>query len=121
MNIKMKIKSEELASDDLQQLTLDLSRTISRETELEPSIEEGETEVGSRGEGITVGTLVLSFITSGAAVALFNVIKAYFERNPSLEFEFESTDGKKLKIKTNDIKPNQMDKTLGVLKQFMEK
>jgi hypothetical protein len=119
MDIKMRITSEELTGDDLQQLTWDLSRTISQETSLEPSIAEGHSVPGAKGDAITIGTIILSFISSGAAVALFNVMKAYLERNQSLEFEFESKDGEKLKVNTHNIKPNQVDKTLGLLEQFM--
>lgn len=121
MDIKMRITSEGLTDDDLQELTWDLSRTINQETELESAIAKGLAAPGTRGDGVTIGTIILSFISSGAAVGLFNVIKAYFERNQSLEFEFESKDSKKLKINAHNIKPDQMDKTLGLLEQFMEK
>ena len=68
MAVNLTISSEEFDNEDLQELTTDLCQTIVKETDIDAKIVEGPTQKGAKGEPITLGFLVLIFISSGAAI-----------------------------------------------------
>jgi len=57
-------------------------------------------------------------ISRGTVVALFNVIKSYIERKPSLEFEFKRKDGQQLKIKSEQLNKDQIEQTIQIANKF---
>lgn len=119
MAITLSLTSKELPEEILQDLTQDLCRTINIETDARARLlEKPPTVPGTRGEPITLGALVLAFLTSGTAVALIEILKTYFERSPSLEIELQRKDGHKLKISTSHIHPDQIHHTIGALQEF---
>lgn len=120
MSVTLSINSSELNVDDVHELTLDLSRTLERESDISAELAEGPTEAGSKGEPITVGLLILTFLTSGAAVSMFGVLKSYFERDSSLEMNLEREDGRKLAIRAENMSPDQINRTIEAAREFFE-
>ena len=122
MSLKLTLSAPELADSDLQALTRDMCDAVSRATGAEASISTGEAREGAKGEPITLGTIALAFLTSGAAVKLFGVFRAYFERKESLEIEIETASGEKLKIRADDVADEKrFDRTLGIAKSFLDR
>lgn len=113
MRAELSISSEELNDEDLQDLTIELRRTLIDETNIDAELMEGVTEKESRGEPITLGLIALTFLTSGAAIALFNVFKTFFDRNTSIELELTKDDGSKLNIKAENIRLEDLKNFLG--------
>ena len=114
------VTSERLAPDEVQALTRELVTSINRHTETLATLPEGEAQAGERGDPVTLGAIALSVITSGTAVALFQVIKAYLERDESLEMAFERPDGRKLTIKAENMSAERIDETVAMAKTFFE-
>ena len=112
------VTSERLAPDEVQALTRELVTSINRHTETQAALPEGEAAAGERGDPVTLGAIALSVVTSGTAVALFQVIKAYFERDESLEMAFERPDGRKLTIKAENMNAERIDETVAMAKSF---
>ena len=84
------------------------------------SLVAGPSKPGTKGDPITIGALALAFLTSGSAVALFHVAKTIFERKPTLEMEFEREDGKKLKIRAEQMKAGQIEQTFAIARDFFK-
>jgi len=119
MNVRLSLTSAELGAEDLQALTRDFCNTASGEADLQAEMTYGAAAAGARaGEMVQIGNLALTFLTSGAAVALINVCKSFFERSASLEMSFEREDGKKLSIKAHNVGSNQIAKTLETMREF---
>jgi len=118
MSVTLSINSSELNAEDIHELALDLSRTLEQEADISAELAEGPTEAGTKGEPITVGLLILTFFTSGAAVSIFGALKSYFERNSTLEMEFQRSDGSKLKIKAENVRPDQIERTMESAREF---
>ena len=76
--------------------------------------------MGNKGDLVQLGQIILTFLTSGAAVALIEVLKAYFARSASIEMEFEREDGRKMRIRAENIEPDQIDSTRTIAKEFFE-
>lgn len=112
------ITSARLKSTDLQALTRELVSSINRHTDTHAEIPEGEARPDERGDPVTLGAIALGFVTSGAAVALFEVIKAYFERDESLEMSFERPDGRKLTIKAQNMSSERIDESVALAQAF---
>jgi septum formation topological specificity factor MinE len=112
------VASKRLGPGEVQAMTRDLVASINRHTEARAAIPEGTAGADERGDPITLGMIALSFVTSGAAVALFQVIKAYFERDESLEMSFERADGRKLTIKAENMSAERIDKSVALAQAF---
>lgn len=121
MDATVAVSCDSLAEDDLQSLTRELSTTINRETDVSAAIPEAPAEPGSRGDPAILHTLLLTFMTSGAAVAMFQVIKSYVERNKSLTMTFKRSDGEELVIDQTNMSADQMDKTVEFARAFFDK
>ena len=119
MDSTLYLSANDLSDEDIQKLTLELSKTLNNETEAKATIPEKPGEPGSKGDPITLGTIILTALTSGTVVALFNVIKSYIERKPSLEFEFTRKDGQQLKIKAEQLNKDQIDQTIQMANDFI--
>ena len=118
METSLKLTSGRSSPESLQILTRELAASLRDNTNITAAIPESAAEPGARGEPITIGVLALAFVTSGSAVALFEVLKAYFERDSSLEMEFHRADGKKMSIRADNVNLRQIDKTMAAAREF---
>ncbi|MCK5345596.1 MAG: hypothetical protein KAR20_19435 [Candidatus Heimdallarchaeota archaeon] len=120
MDSTLLLAANDLSDEDLQKLTLELSKTLNDETEAKATIPEKPSQAGSKSDVvITLGTILLTALSSGTVAALFNVIKSYIERKPSLEFEFKRKDGQQLKIKAEQLNKDQIDQTIQMANDFI--
>ena len=118
MNQNLIIRSGQLEPAEVQAMARELAGSINRHTAAQASLPNGATRPGERGDPVTLGAIVLSVITSGTAVALFQVIKAYFERDESLEMAFEGPEGRKLTIKAENMSAERIDETIAMAQAF---
>lgn len=120
MEVELYIGSENLTDNQVQGLTRDLSRTLSRETDIEAQIPEQPADQWVKGEPVTLGLLLLTFFTSGAAVALFEVLKSYYSRDSSLIVNIKRPDGTAFSFESHNMDPAQIAKTRDEFNKFME-
>lgn len=100
MAITLNISNSQLDKEGLDRLTQELCQVIEDETDIAPKLGASAGKQGTKAaEIITIGAIVLTFLESGAAVALFGIFKSYFDRQPSLELSFK--DGKGLDVTVN--------------------
>ena len=118
MDSTLQLTASDLSDEDLQKLTRELSNSLNDETKAKATLPEKPSKPGSKGDPITLGTIILTAISSGTVVALFNVIKSYIERKPSLEFEFKRESGQQLKIKAEQLSKEQIDQTIKIANKF---
>ena len=107
-------------SIETDRITRDLQRTINRQTDIRAALPAVEAEAGSKGDPVTVGTLTLAFLTGGAAVALANVFKAFFERNKHLKFEIKKADGSFFSFDSQNMSKSEVAVTMDRLSRFLE-
>jgi hypothetical protein len=116
----MIVSSEDTDAEDLQQLTFEMINSLNSETDVNASLPEEEGGVGDRGDVVTIGQILLAAVGGGGSVvALFEVIKAYFERKPSMQIEFKCADGKQMRIKAEQVSQDQIDQTIALGKSFL--
>ncbi|MGD0951555.1 MAG: hypothetical protein ABR985_04040 [Methanotrichaceae archaeon] len=113
MEATLALLSDDLGKEDLQELTAELCRTLVDETNIDAELVEGKSEKGTRGGPLILGLIALKFLSSGAAVALFNVFTSYFDRKPYLELELRKNDGTKLSLKAKNIRLEDLNDFLG--------
>ena len=120
MDITLSIACADLSTDDLQELTRDLARTLNEETELTASLPEERSRIaGIRGDLITPAHILLTALSSGTLVALFNVMKSYFERRSTLEMVCKRKDGENFVIRAENLTANQVNETIKLAKEFL--
>lgn len=104
MSITLDISNSNLDKEGLDKLTQELCLMIEDETDIEPQLASSEGQPGTKAaDVITIGTVVLTFFSSGSAVALFRIFKAYFDRQPALELTFKDEKGLDVKINAKNI------------------
>ena len=108
-----------MSDEDVDTLSRDLCLALNRETDVRAELPEGPRVLGSRGDPVTIGTILLASLTSGSAVALFGVLKSYFERNSSLEMELRRGDGRTLKVRSDNLSSGQLNRTLDMAAEFL--
>ena len=118
MDASLKITSNDLSDEDLQDLTHELSMTLNEETEVTATLPEETSEAGNKGDAITLCQILLTALSSGTVVALFNVLIAYLQRKPSLEIEFMRKDGQPFIVRTEHLSKDQLNQTLSLAKDF---
>ncbi|MEK7992966.1 MAG: hypothetical protein AAB403_04085 [Planctomycetota bacterium] len=119
MSLRLSLTSAELGAEDLQALTRDFCNTANQEGGLSVELVHEAAPPGARSaELVQIGNLALTFLSSGAAVALINVCKSFFERSSSLELSLEREDGKKLGIKAQNVRSDQIARTLETVREF---
>ena len=82
------------------------------------TIPEKPAGAGTRGAELMIGEVALAVLSSGAAVALINVLRSYFDRSSSRELEFERSDGNKLKISTRNVHADEIEQTFDRAREF---
>ena len=120
MEATLTLTSDRYSPELLQAMTRELSVSLGDNTDIRTALPEAFAEPGARGDPVTIGVLALAFVTSGSAVALFKVLKAYFERDSSLEMEFQRTDGQKMSIRAENVSADQIDKTMAAARAFFK-
>ncbi len=120
MNATLDLSCDDLADDDLQAMTRQLSMVLNRETDVAAVMPEAPPEPGARGDAAVLHTLLLTFMTSGAAVAMFQVIKSYVERNASLKLTLKRADGQEIVIDQTNLRAGQVDATLALAQGFLD-
>jgi len=61
------------------------------------------TEPGKRGDALTLGQLILTFMTSGVATAVVHCVAAYIKREPSLKVVVKGPDGRVFELSMQNI------------------
>jgi hypothetical protein len=117
METTLSISCEDLSSDILQRFVFEINRELNAEG-MVSKIPEKPASPGGRGDMITTGQLVLTALSSGTVVALFNCIKPFFERKSSLKMAFERKDGAKLVIEGDHLNRHQIDQAVKTAKEF---
>ena len=119
MHVDLAISSNKLADNRLQDLTRELCAQLNEQQDVDAEIPTAAAEAGAKGDMVTMGTLALTFMTSGAAVALFNIAKAYFERDKSLVIKLTNDEGQEFAVTAENLSAGQVDQTLKLAKNFL--
>lgn len=98
MGVQMTLACADRTDEDVQALATELANELAQVRGVDAALAESAAPAGSRGGMVTLGEIALTFITSGAAIAAINVIKAYIQREPSLKLKFKGADGQVVEI-----------------------
>jgi hypothetical protein len=120
MDLTLSMRADDLDPEDLQQLSLDLCRSLIDGAGVDAAPIEAAADGGTRGDPITLGALAITFLTSGTAVALLNVLKSYFDRSAAVSVELARADGAKLTLKADSLRSGQFQQTLAMAHRFLE-
>jgi hypothetical protein len=118
MQIRMALGMPDGDAEAIQELTRALAATLAEETNSDAQLDSSPPEKGARGDSVTLGVIVMSVLSSGTAVAVINVLKAFFDRKDSLSIELERGDGRKMKLSLDQGGRKQFEQTLQAAKQF---
>jgi len=116
MNINLMLEAENFDEETIQTLTREVCTTINRETDFDASIGEQESKIGSKGDPVTTGQIILAILgTGGGAVALINVFKSFFDRSKELSIKLKKQDGDEIEISAKNINTSDVKSMLDEL------
>jgi hypothetical protein len=118
MDVILSLYDSSLSAEDIAELSSKLQIDINQESDLSARQLETAGGIGTKGDAVTIGQIMLAALSSGTVVALFQVLQSYFERKPTLRFEIETADGGKLNIETEHLSPEQIEQTLQAVQQL---
>ncbi len=118
MDAKLSLHDNEMSEEGLQELVFSFTRTLNQETGLTAYLPEEAGSLGAKGDLGMIGQIVLTALSSGTVVALFQVLQSYFERKPSLLIELKTADGRELKLEAEHLSPEQIEQTLLAAKRL---
>jgi hypothetical protein len=120
MEFQIAVRSSELDPERLHASTIELRRTIVEETDATVSSPAVSSSTGAKGDPITIGTLAVTFLTSGAAVSIFKVLESYVTRKRSIDIEVSRPDGAKFVLHTEDVSPKEIAATQKTFENFIK-
>ena len=109
--IHIQLTGKGLDSDDLQQAEMHLVTGISQ---IDGCVinkhEAGQTELGARGEPVTVGAIILSLVSGGALTALIGTLQSWLTRDDrrTLKLTIESAEGQKITLDSAQFTEDQI-------------
>ncbi|XCN71333.1 MAG: hypothetical protein Q3M24_13535 [Candidatus Electrothrix aestuarii] len=121
MDAKLILHHSEMSDEDIQKLTIELKNSVNRETDLTAQLPEEAGGLGTKGDVVTIGQIILAAVGSGGALAaLLPVLRLYFERKPTLRMEIELGDGRRAIIESEHLQPAQIQQATEAVRQLFE-
>lgn len=121
MAATLSLRSDDLGEEGLQDLTADLCGTLNRETDIGAALAERPAPPGSKGDLLTVGTIILTLLGShGVGRALVEVLKTYVGRGRHLEVEIKGRGGDAVRISGDNLTPEQLSRTIEMVNKVLE-
>lgn len=121
MKAILTLNSTDLNEEDLQRVARDLSAAMNQEVDFTAELAREGAGTQTKGEIITIGTIILTLIGSGGVVAgLIKVWKSYIERGYHLEIEVKAENGASMTVKADNLRPNQLEATTNQLVKILE-
>jgi len=121
MSIVLSLSATDLDQESLQHLTRQLCQDLREEliTATLPSTD--ITGAGTKGNIEVIGQVLITAVgASGAITALFNMLKVYVQRKPSLQFEIQTKSGEQIKLHADDLRSDQMAKLLQIIEPMIK-
>lgn len=109
MNLSLNISSAKLDSEDLQRSIREFCKDIKSETDIIADIPVTKTENDKSGGLIELGVIALTFLSSDSGKVLLEMIKAYINRESSVEIEIKKTDGSVFKINAKNKNSKEVE------------
>ena len=120
MDTTLILGAGDLEGQELQALTRELAANLNRETDARAILPEGAGPLGARGDAALIGQIVLTVMSTGTAAALLGVLKAFFERRPSLRVAIRRPDGSELEITASGLERQRLDQTVVMAREFLQ-
>lgn len=112
---EISLAGEDLDAHDQQTRVKQLAREIEARTEARTALSRSDGDGTTKGDPLTIGALVMTFMTSGVAVAALGVLKAWIERGRVSSATIKGPDGTEVTItNTNADQIEAMVKTLAL-------
>ncbi len=105
----------------VQRITRDLCNDLNREIDgVEAELQEKPHRAGTKGDAITIGTIILTLIGSGGVVvSLVNVLKAYVDRGSHMKLRIKGKNGEEIELDGANLSVDQIKQTTDIVKKIL--
>lgn len=101
--IQITLDGADLSEGEQQARVRQLAREIETRTEAKTALSRTQGTGGTKGDPLTIGAFVMTFMSSGAAVAAFQVIKSWIEKDKVGSATFKTADGTEVTINNANV------------------
>jgi hypothetical protein len=110
--LTIRLLNDEVDAERLAQYSQEFIGTCLAESDIDAKPQQIELDATKKGDGISFAAIIITFISSGSAIAFFDILKAYLLKDKSLEIEFSGKDGETIRLNAKNITKEQFDKVL---------
>lgn len=121
MDVRVTVACAERTPEDLAELVGELTAELNQLQGADVRVEPSAARQGERGDAFSLGNILITFISSGAAVAAINVVKTYFQREPALKLKFKGADGEEVELDAKRLNDENTRRALGLLEKSIAK
>ncbi|MFL4471145.1 hypothetical protein ACERZ8_15110 [Tateyamaria armeniaca] len=101
--IALTLHSDGLSDSATQARLRQLAREIEARSDAKTELARGDATPGTKGDAVTIGTLLMTLMTSGAAVAALNVLKSWVEKDKTISFSLKRSDGTEISVNASNM------------------
>ena len=110
MDITLNITSQQLANEDLQDLTRKLCEDIKTETNMIATLPfTNQDSENSKGNLVELGAIVLTFLSNDSIIVLVEMIKERINREPSIEIEIKTSNNSIIKVNAKNKNSKEVE------------
>lgn len=101
--IALTLHSDDLSDSATQARLRQLAREIEARSDATTELAREGATPGTKGDAVTIGTLLMTLMTSGAAVAALGVLKSWVEKDKTISFTLKRPDGTEISVNASNI------------------
>jgi hypothetical protein len=116
--LSLNVFSKELKQTELQELVYELSDDLGKQRGVNATLKSEQSAEGKKGDPVAIGDIVLRLIAGGGvATSLIGVLRAYVQRVPTLELDFQGKN-RRLKLRAKNFNADTLDATRKQMEEF---
>jgi len=103
MKLQLSVSLPDRSPADLDELVRQLDRDIDQGEGLNSSRATSTAPAGSKGDAVTISSIIVTLATHGAAIVLAETLMSYVHREPRVAITFKRPDGTRVEINSKTI------------------
>jgi len=112
----IRLTNEKIDTESLAKYSQEFIDTCLVDSDVDARPQPVKLDSTKKGDGVSFAAIIITFISSGSAIAFFDILKTYLLKDKSLEFEFSGKNGEKITLNATNLTKEQFDKALTLVR-----
>jgi hypothetical protein len=121
LNIQIVLSGNGVPEEGIASATRELLKDIRADVDPRAQLVKGGSELGTKGDAVTLGQIALGLVTGGPLGKLVEGLFAFLGRNRKLVIETRNAAGESLKIDLDFVNRHGTDLAVDLIKDFLKR